>query len=292
MNTFLSTTFMPDNSSLYEALRNCISIGINSIEIGSNHSYQSEYDYLLELNLNFLVHNYFPVPKKSFVLNIASQDKQIREQSIKHIELAIDMCSKLDAKLYTFHPGFLTDPNGSNLSNNNYDFQWIDKNLINTNYEKARNNMYSAFDHIITIANKRKIKLAIETEGSFHKKEHILMQKPEEFQDFISRYNYNDLGINLNIGHLNLAANAFNFKKVDFVNLVEDYIVAMELSHNDGKEDQHLPLKEKGWYWDFVNDIRFKNAYKILELRNIPISKIKQNLDLIKKKTNEISSFK
>ena len=38
----------------------------------------------------------------------------------------------------------------------------------------------------------------------------------------------------------------------------------MELSHNDGIEDDHLPLQEIGWYWEVINDNRFNHVIKFL----------------------------
>ena len=114
------------------------------------------------------------------------------------------------------------------------------------------------------------------------------MQTPREFDEFISTYKPNEVGINLNIGHLNLASKAFNFDKREFVDLIQQHIVAMELSHNDGIEDDHLPLQEIGWYWEFINDNRFNHIIKILEFRNVSIKKIKDNIELIKKMKDEI----
>ena len=90
----------------------------------------------------------------------------------------------------------------------------------------------------------------------------------------------NDLGINLNIGHLNLASKAFNFSKEKFVKMVKPYIVAFELSHNNGFEDQHLPLQKGKWYWSIINDPYFVKAYKILEFRNTNIKKITKVINL------------
>ena len=64
------------------------------------------------------------------------------------------------------------------------------------------------------------------------------------------------MGINLNIGHLNLASKAFKFSKLEFVKSLKPYIIALELSHNNGKEDQHLPLRKNKWYWDIINRIK------------------------------------
>ena len=253
------------------------------MEIGSNHCFEENYDYLTDFPFQYLIHNYFPIPEEAFVLNIASFNPNIRYKSIMHIKSAIDFCSKIGGKLYTFHPGFLTDPTGSNNSYQNYDFLWDKDQLQNSDFVEAKELMYNAMDEVVAYAKSENICVAIETEGSFNKKEHLLMQQPQEYIDFMARYRTTEIGINLNIGHLNLAAKAFDFKHLDFVDLIQDYIVAMELSHNDGVEDQHLPLQPNGWYWDLINDTRFKGAYKILEFRNTSINDIIENIRIIEK---------
>ena len=116
------------------------------------------------------------------------------------------------------------------------------------------------------------------------------MQQPEEYDEFMINYSSGDIGINLNIGHLNLAANAFDFKRQDFVDLIQNYIVAMELSHNDGVEDQHLPLQQESWYWDLIFDPRFEDVFKIIEFRNTPILGIVKNIHMIKEQAHVISA--
>jgi len=286
-NLSVSTTFIPDGRLLKEALGLCKQSGIKSIEIGSNHCYEDNYEYLSNYDFQYLVHNYFPIPQKSFVLNIASFDDEIRAKSIKHIKQAIDFCNKVNAKLYTFHPGFLTDPKGSNESNSNFDFQWDENQLAIKNYSKAKELMHFALDDVVNYARIKKIKIAIETEGSLNKKDHLLMQQPFEYEEFMVKYHVSDIGINLNIGHLNLSANAFNFNRFEFVDLIQNYIVAMELSHNNGVEDQHLPLEEDSWYWDIILDPRFITVHKILEFRDTPISEIVKNIQMIQIKNKK-----
>ncbi len=83
-NIFISTTFLKDNSLLKEALSQCKKYEIKGVEIGSNHCYEEDFNYISEFPFQFLVHNYFPIPKESFVLNIASFDEAIRKRSIDH----------------------------------------------------------------------------------------------------------------------------------------------------------------------------------------------------------------
>jgi len=287
-NLAVSTTFLSNGQRLQEALDLCKDSEISSIELGSNHCYEQSYNYVSGYDFHILVHNYFPIPKESFVVNIASLNEDIRKKSIEHIKKAINFCCDFDGLLYTFHPGFLTDPTGSSLSTKNHDFQWEDEKLKNINYSKALEIFYSSLDEILKYSLLKKIPVAIETEGSISKKDHLIMQQPEEYQKLMVNYSSSDLGVNLNIGHLNLAAKAFNFNHQAFVNLIEEYIVALELSHNDGKEDQHLPLHEDDWYWEIITDPRFEAAHKILEYRNTSISDIKSNIEMIENKFHGI----
>ncbi|MDB4668879.1 sugar phosphate isomerase/epimerase [bacterium] len=290
MNICLSTTFIKDGEPLGIALDKCIKAKVGTVELGSNHCHQSNYNFISEYPLKYLVHNYFPIPEHPFVLNIASINNELRDKSINHIKKAIDFCYEHSAKLYTLHPGFLTDPDGSNKTDKNYDFVWNENKLHYANYNSAIKNMYTSLDIIINYAKKNRIKIAIETEGSFKKNKHLLMQKPEEFEIFKQNYRPSDIGINLNIGHLNLAANAFNFDRISFVKSIQEYILAMELSHNNGIEDQHLPLVEKSWYWDIILNDRYANTFKILEFRNIKINLIQQNIKLFDEKSRAISA--
>ena len=180
----------------------------------------------------------------------------------------------------------MTDPKGANRSNDNFDFHWDQNQLTNANHTKVKSLMYQALDEVIGYATSKSVKIAIETEGSLKKKDHLLMQKPQEYEEFIDRYSSADIGINLNIGHLNLAANAFAFDRFAFVDLVQDHIVAMELSHNDGLEDQHLPLRHNEWYWDIIHNSRFEDTFKILEFRNTVISDIAESIKMFEEHKN------
>jgi len=110
-NIFVSTTFAKDDSKISDILLMCKRENISNIELGSNHVYEKNFKEIIKkYNFHFIVHNYFPIPKKSFVVNIASPDRCIRNLSLKHIRKAITFCRETNSKLYTFHPGFVGDP--------------------------------------------------------------------------------------------------------------------------------------------------------------------------------------
>ena len=119
---FVSTTFAKNDSKISEVLLTCKKANISNIELGSNHCYEKNYKKIIKKHkLNFIVHNYFPIPKKSFVVNIASANRVIRNLSIKHVKNAILFCKTTNSKLYTFHPGFIFDPVTASNSKKNYD---------------------------------------------------------------------------------------------------------------------------------------------------------------------------
>jgi len=275
-NIFVSTTFAKNNSKISDVLSLCKKEKIENIELGSNHVYENNFKGIVKkYNFRFIVHNYFPIPKKSFVVNIASSSDRIRSLSLQHVKKAINFCRQTNSKLYTFHPGFVSDPITASKSSKNYDFIWKKKDL-NKNYKFAFKNMLNSLKKIIIFAKSKGVKIAIETEGSYKKSKLLLMQKPEEYQKLFKYFSPKELGINLNIGHLNLAAKVFNFSKLEFVKQLKPYILAIELSHNNGIEDQHLPLKKNAWYWKIINDPDFSDVYKILEFRNTNIKDIKK----------------
>ena len=286
-NLAISTTFTSDNSSLREALELCRSIDIEFIELGSNHKYEKNYDYIREYSYKYLVHNYFPIPENSFVVNIASLNSAIRSKSIAHLKNAIDFCNDSGAHLYTFHPGFLTDPDGASLNSSNYDFLWNDNHLNQDSYAKAINNFYRSLDIIIPYAQSAGVCIAIESEGSISKKDHLIMQNPEEYLRLMELYSPEEIKVNLNVGHLNLASKAYSFSRFEFVENIYHYLVAIEFSHNDRKTDQHLPIKFDQWYIDLMMSDKYLNIYKILEYRNTDIKIIKKNVQMIRKKYNE-----
>ena len=108
---YVSSSCIKTNS-IEEAIRTLTNEGFYNIELSGGTKYDSNILTKLielkeELNVNLLLHNYFPTPKTPFVLNLASLDKKIATYSLEHVKKAIDWSVKLGAKKYAFHAGFL-----------------------------------------------------------------------------------------------------------------------------------------------------------------------------------------
>jgi sugar phosphate isomerase/epimerase len=279
----ISTTFLGDNLPLSEVLPACINLGFKSIELGSNHKYESDIGFVKQYKVNYLVHNYFPTPKNSFVVNIASLDDDIRKKSVSHIKGSILYCEEIGAEIYTFHPGFVGDPSTPVEHARSYDFNWNQESILRVDKNKSADNMYVSLDEICKFCQGKNVKIAIETEGSYSNAARLHMQAPIEYENFFKNYSKNDIQINLNIGHLYLSSRFNKFSIDDFLTQIHERVIALELSHNNGLEDEHLPLVEDAWYWPIIFDDRFNSSYKILEFRNVSENMVKKSINLLNK---------
>lgn len=275
MPIFASTTFAPLGSRVTDVLGLMLEHGLHRIELGSTHCYE---DGLLErlrrTGVEYLLHNYFPPPVQPFVLNLASLDDAIRQRSVEHALASITFASRLDARLYTVHPGFLADPVSASRSKTNYDFLFGVGEPGAGDYERAFEKFVASVQVLAEHARAMGVQVAIESEGSVSKRQHLLFQAPEEFERFFGALPDPVVGINLNIGHLNLAANAFGFDRLGLIDRIAHRVMAIEISHNEGAEDEHRPLVAGAWYWSIVRDPRFARVPIILECRDSTIEAI------------------
>ena len=99
------------NLKAKQVAKDFIKDGVNTIELSGTSYYEEIISDLCQLKeeANFQIHNYFPPPKKPFVLNLASEDSEISKMTIEHIGHAIECCQQLNSNFYSFHAGFLCD---------------------------------------------------------------------------------------------------------------------------------------------------------------------------------------
>lgn len=273
---YVSTTFAGLNSKVSGVVKQLERIGVRNIELGSIHCHEPQVEsFLTTCSSDFLVHNYFPPPADPFIVNLASDDPRIRSRSLRHVLESISFCRRIGAKLYTFHPGFVREPIGASTSADNYDFRFHHSGGFDAKcHEASFERFLDAASRIVEHASQLGVRVAVESEGSVGKRHLLLLQREEEFDRLLGSIENPMLGINLNLGHLNLAANAFGFDRFKLIDKLSQRIVAMEISHNEGVEDDHRPLVPGAWYWDVVRDRRFDHVPIILETRDTSLEVI------------------
>jgi uncharacterized protein (UPF0276 family) len=87
------------------------------------------------------------------------------------------------------------------------------------------------------------------------------------------------LGLLIDVGHLNVSANALGFDRFAFVETVKEHIRAFHLSDNNGLDDQNLPFERDAWFLPLLK--QFLDATFILEIYNLDSPRILACRDLV-----------
>jgi len=274
---YTSTSCLKHPKKIINVLKEYEKAGIKNVELGSVHSYFN-INELKKFDFNFLIHNYFPPPKKPFNFNLASQNNSIRKRSLNLAKKAIDLCRQIDSPLYTFHGGFTVDPQklGMKFSREN----------ISTKPKAILTFINSLFE-LIDFAKSNGIKLAMEPNvvQKFNlirnKNELLLFAELDEIEILFKFFKKNELGILLDLGHTVVTSHWLHFNKDYFIEKLQNRVSAIHISNNNGLQDQHKSLTKNCWQVKNLNF--FKNTPTILESMNLDTEEIKQNLRLIKK---------
>ena len=117
MNTYISTGGFKKQTACQAALY-LYQLGFKNIELSGglyDEQLEKNLSSLISLDCNISIHNYLPYSKNSYVLNLASFDENVSNQSIAHVKKSINICSRFEIPQYAVHAGFLFDPKPKEL---------------------------------------------------------------------------------------------------------------------------------------------------------------------------------
>ena len=279
MQLFLSTTFHGEGrSDLKYVLDVTKGLDIDGIELGSTHYYNPNIEAIVR-NSNhkrLVSHNFFPPAKdQRFVINIASADSDIRKKSIEHVKHCINVAALFNVEVYSLHPGFLADASVS-TKNGQYDFEF---GIEKSRHESAFQLMLDAISELCEWAATKGVLLAVETEGSLTKQRVLLMETVHEFDRLFCEIP-NNLYLNLNLAHSRFAAKLHDFSVENFIERFFNRIAVVEISHNNGEVDQHLPLIEGSYVFNFLD--KLPDVPLILEFRNTTKYQVQNSISLMR----------
>lgn len=274
---YLSTACIKSDSVL-DVITSLSTITKN-IELSGGSNYQEGLmDKIIELKnngYNFLVHSYFPIPKKDFVLNFASTSKETRdfiENSMKYVEM-------LSIEYYSIHTGFKKDFDiESELlinGKNSFDIDGIKEN-IEWFYKKYPNH-----------------KIAVENLYPNNKKDVCFANTPEEIEEILSLDSR--IYLLLDLGHLKVSSRLLGFNYLDAVELIftkySHRILEIHLSENYGEYDDHrLVLSDSVQYFitnKYKSLITKNNINLTIETRNHKVNDLNKSFDLFQKIVGE-----
>ena len=211
---------------------------------------------ILSNKFEFTVHNYFPPPKKPFVLNLASLNENIYQESVNHIKQSIKLASLIKSPFYSFHAGFLIDPKVKELgktikSNNLY------------NRDKSLERFIYSIKFLSKYASQYKIKLLVEnnviTKSNLSKFESnpLLMTDIKNTGEIVKNFDEN-LFFLVDVAHLKVSANTLNFDAREYLEIFKDKIGGYHLSDNNGLVDSNKEISKSSWFWPHLrNDLNY-----------------------------------
>lgn len=236
------------NKTSFEIANKLVDSGIDAIELSGgafdDNAIQKTKQLAGKLK-SLLIHNYFPIPKNEFVMNLASENSIILLNSIELAKRGIDLSAEIGARYYAVHSGFLIDPLPNELGS-----VFTTGKLMNREscLERFKTSLLLLADY----ADKKGVKLLFENNVmnklnyDFHGKDIFLLSQPEEILDFCADVS-NRAGLLLDIGHLKVTSMTFGLDISKAVNKLNYYAEGYHLSENGGYADDHDSFRIQDW---------------------------------------------
>ena len=274
---------------LREAIELCKKITKDKVEISAPHDFQpnNELAAILkeykEEGIKFTLHNYFPVPKKSIVLNIAASDQEQYDASRNLVNNALFLADIAGAPLYGIHAGYLSKAKADNKGNFIFDNE-------EERYEVALNRALNFINSVIKDFDKKGISLIIENLFPSPKKRHSLNCTVAEIRELMNQTPKN-VGFLLDLGHLNVSSVILDFDRNNALDQILDEfsnrLLEVHISENNGLKDEHLAVKKNSWQLEALNKINKatlnnkKEVVYCIEARNADEYELKNSVDLV-----------
>ena len=111
------------------------------------------------------------------------------------------------------------------------------------------------------------------------------MSEASEFERLLTEVPSANLGITLDLGHLNVSARSLDFDKYEFIRRVRGKVFEVHIHDNDAIVDSHEPLKEDSWISQVLASENFDEQIPIvLEVHNLTLSQISSQLNLVRER--------
>jgi sugar phosphate isomerase/epimerase len=280
-NVFLSTGgFYKEN--VIQVVNFFIKNKIFNIELSGGPYEKNVYDKLIDIkksfNINFLIHNYFPVPKNPFVINLASFNKVIEQKSINQIFSSIKLCSTLNIRHFSLHAGFRLDPKPRSLGKK---FKKIKLNKRTESLNRFKTNVIKICEY----AKAHKVKILIENNvtsinnlNTFDE-DPFLLSHPKEIIDFFIDMK-NSCSLLLDVSHLKVTSKSLGFDLNTSHQNLKKFISGYHLSDNNFIDDNNSLITNNSW---FLKNLKKNANFYTIEVYSKDINLLKKQLKLVSK---------
>ena len=257
---YISTSCIK-SSSIKESVLKLVSAGFKNIELSGGTKFYPNYkDDLLkmkkEYGLNYLVHNYFPPPKIPFVINLASQNKEIFQKSIDQCKSAIKLSKELEVEKYGVHAGFLIDIKANEIGRKLSRSSLSKRNDAIKNFEEGWLHLVEAAGQDITLYLENNV-FSMTNSKTYSNNNPFLLTDYESYLELSHKLDFTILH---DFAHLQVSCNSLGLefeREVEKLFPLTNYI---HLSDNDGSHDQNKGLQNDGQIMNFIrnNDLNEK----------------------------------
>lgn len=256
---------------------------IKNIEF-SGGRYQKLIDQYLcgiKNDFNVQIHNYFPVPKKPIVINLASKNIIVINDSINLIKKSIDLTQKLGRKFFSFHAGYLIDITIKDFGKA--------KNFCKiTSWSEGMETFLKNVFLLSKYARKKNIEILIENnvlgKGNFKffKNNPFLMADYQDIK-YIMTNTPDNVNLLCDLGHLKVSSNSLKFDAKEAHIKSKKWIKAYHVSDNNGSEDTNSEIKSNSW---FAKDLKKVSSYT-LEVYTENFNIIRNQIEILKNIIND-----
>lgn len=279
-NIYISTQARPsDIDTLIDfCTKELVGIELSS---GCDLGINSFFDILAQTNLRFRFHNYFPLPNKPFVIDVASSDFENRKRSIDFIKRNLLVSKKLNLGYYSFHAGFTTSPLPRELGKT-FDKKTLNKQLVNDSLDR----FYSSMEALIQFSYDLGIDLLIENNvvgpNNFINGYSVAhLSNHEEIVSFFQAFGSTKVGLLLDTAHYYISENSSSQESFDSNRVLEliDFTKVLHHSATCGLKDCNNIIDKSYWFLKYVHE--FTNCDHVLEIRNITNESIKNCINVL-----------
>ena len=272
------------NLSPIQAIKKLNENNIYNIEL-SGGKYDKDIERkILRINTknNIRTHNYFLYPKKSFVINLASENKIIVKKSMDLIKRNILLAKRIKSKYVSFHAGFRFDPVPSSLG------KPIQKKKIITE-KKALQNFKKNLKQLAIFSKKKKIKILIENNVLSYKNFHnfkcnpFLLSSPTQIQKFF-KIKIPNVSFLMDVAHFKVSCKTLKLNLVNSYKKIIRFINAYHLSDNNGLADTNSKITKNSW---FIKNLRKDINYFTLEVYTENFNLLKNQVNLVERVIND-----
>ena len=254
------------NTKIKDSVEELAINGFKNIELSGGTEYYDNFENdLLELkeryNLNYRCHNYFPPPRKPFVLNLASLNDETFQMSFDHLQQVIALSNRLGADKFAFHAGFFIDIKlneiGKKLSLDNLfdEKEAIERfcNAYSVIKKQAKNVSLFIENNVFSKTNA----------DTYDGENPFMMTNLNEYKSLKEKIDFNLL---LDVAHLKVSAKTLRLDwEEEFENMisVSSYI---HVSDNDGFHDLNNQLTKSSSLLSMLKQSDTKNKDFTLEI--------------------------